>query len=359
MISALVGSALIACSGSPPQLTSNGMSGQGGTSALAGSAGTTQAGNAGQAASAGGSTSNGGALGTGGSYASGGDASGGIAGSGAAGNAGTGDGASGGSTAGASGTAGAASGGANAGSAGSSGSSTGGSAGASGASGSGGAGAGGTAGAGASGGTGGSSGGAGGSAGYLFYDPFESDANLKLLTNGTSTAVHAIADGGAFAGSAHHLSITGDDSNTGFYSGLHYIFVTPIQPSSVSYWARVSPSAFTAAYFTLFGNASNSTPIATLVLGENQYAMPPATLSYGSTTTGTDNGTPLAPNVWYHFELDFVWTSSGGSYTVKLDDTPLSPVTAFTSMNIVRLDIFSGEESANSDVDFDDITMLP
>jgi hypothetical protein len=286
-----------------------------------------------------------------------------VAGSaGASGNAGAGSGAGGtaGESAGGTGNTG------GAGASGASGTSAAGAggAGSSGASGTSAAGAGGAGSSGASGtSAGGSASGASGASGtggasYLFYDAFETSADLNVFTNGGSTATHEIVAGGAFTGSAHHLLIRGSD---GGFAGLHYVFATPIQPSAVSYWIRLQATPpVVGAEFDLSNTSKADLVLAWSLLTWISGNTPPQTYEAAGDMSNTvmessDNGSELATNVWYHIELDFTWASGGGSFVAKLDDTPVGAALTFSEASIARLDVFS----IGGTIEIDDIAISP
>lgn len=200
--------------------------------------------------------------------------------------------------------------------------------------------------------TGGSSAaGAGGA--YLFFDGFESSADLSVFGNGPSTATHTIVSGGAVTGSAHHLNITGSDE---YFQGLNYEFSAPIQPSVVRWWMRI-PSTGTDGYFALCGDTTGLDQIIYLSLTYDPYAPYVILQSHAGPMLNIldDGSTPLAANTWYHFELDVNWAA--GTYAVKIDDNVLLNAVAFSAAGFQRIDLFTVNTPGNAD--FDDIEMLP
>jgi hypothetical protein len=194
---------------------------------------------------------------------------------------------------------------------------------------------------------------AGGGGAYLFFDGFESNADLSVFSNGPSTATHAIASGGAVTGSAHHVNITGSDE---YFSGLNYEFPAPVQPSVVRWWVRI-PSTGSDAYFVLSGDTAAMDQIVYLSLTYDAYA-PRVTLQshVGPVLLAEDDGsTPLATNTWYHFEVDVNWAA--GTYVLKIDDNVLLSAVAFSAAGFQRIDLFTVNMPGNTD--FDDIEMLP
>ncbi len=190
--------------------------------------------------------------------------------------------------------------------------------------------------------------GAGGA--YLFFDGFESDADLSVFSDGPSTATHAIASGGAVTGSAHHLNIMGSDE---YFSGLNYEFPAPVQPSIVRWWVRV-PSAGSDAYFALCGDTTALDQI--VYLSINAYTPYVLLQSHAGPVLSTedDGTTPLAANTWYHFELDVSWVA--GTYDLKIDGNVLLTAVAFSAAGFQRIDLFTVNTGS---ADFDDIEMLP
>src|SRR5262249_12873786 len=153
--------------------------------------------------------------------------------------------------------------------------------------------------------------GAGGAAGagsfpspYLFYDAFETNADIALFAGGPSTAPHVLSPGGAIAGSSYHLNISGGDS---YFQGMNYIFAPAIRPSTVRYWIRI-PSTGRDGYFVLSGGDRGDGSLAYQSLTYNQYQTSPVTLADnapGWMTQKDGNGKPLATDTWYHIEIDF------------------------------------------------------
>ncbi len=193
--------------------------------------------------------------------------------------------------------------------------------------------------------------GAGGA--YLFFDGFESNADLSVFSSGPSTATHTIANGGAVTGSAHHVNIMGSDAPFG---GLNYEFPAPVQPSVVRWWIRI-PSTGSDAYFALSGDTRAQDQIIYLSLTYVASA-PLVTLQShaGPGLNALDDGTtPLTVNTWYHFELDVNWAA--GTYALKIDDNVLLNAVAFSAAGFQRIDLFTVSTPGNTD--FDDIEMLP
>jgi hypothetical protein len=213
---------------------------------------------------------------------------------------------------------------------------------------------GGAGGAGASTGTGGATGAGGFPSPYLFYDAFETNADIGLFAGGPSTTPHVLSPGGATPGSSYHLNISGGD---GYFQGMNYEFAPAIRPSVVRYWVRI-PSTGQDGYFVLSESATGPAgSFAYLWLQYFQYQAPAmATVLTDNPswrTTMDGNGNMLLPNTWYHIEIDFNWSSK--TTTFKINDVALEPVGVFTAGGIARLDIFT----VNGGGDFDEIEMLP
>jgi hypothetical protein len=215
-------------------------------------------------------------------------------------------------------------------------------------------GAGGAAGAGGMGGVGASTGTGGFPSPYLFYDAFETNADIALFAGGPSKSPHVLSAGGAIASSSYHLNISGPD---GYYAGMNYSFMPAIRPSMVRFWIRI-PGTGHDGYFVL--SSSITTPegsFAYLALSYNLYQTQPASLANMSSganwLTTSYGGTLFAADTWYHIEVDFDWSAK--TAITKVNDVALEPVNAFTGGGISRLDLFS----IGGGADFDEIEMLP
>jgi hypothetical protein len=188
----------------------------------------------------------------------------------------------------------------------------------------------------------------------LFREDFESENPLAAWSNGSSQATHTIESGGATPGSAHHLHIDGSDN---YFLGLNYTFSTPLEPSVVRYWTRVSSSTSRPdAYFALSSAANGAGQIVYLRLVYSLSAQATALSSSldPSWTTYEDGTTLLDPDVWYQVEIDIDWNA--GNYSVKLDGYGLpNTTTSFSSAGILRIDLFTEN---SGEADFDDIEFV-
>jgi hypothetical protein len=140
---------------------------------------------------------------------------------------------------------------------------------------------------------------------YLFRDDFE-DGDLVGWTNGTGVYTsRAVTSATAAAGTTYSVLLTKSSPSASTNDGIYQTFVSPLAPSSISWYERIAYPYYYAGNFALYSGATTTDQLVWVRFYGSVGS--PITAYFSDSTSSVTKS--YVNNTWYHIEMrNISWT---------------------------------------------------